>query len=977
MQRAAQLYAGAAAAARSAGREADLARVLVPWSDLERLRGSLARARELADQAVAIGERLDPEGLLLATALTQRAVVGWWLSEGERVLHWHERALQIRERLAPESLDLAVSLHYLGDCAWILGDLQRARELYLKALALRERLAPDSLEVAATLHNLGRLEYSRGEFGEARRLYEQAQALRERLAPESLDAAISLNGLGLLALAEGRVATARRNLLQALALYERLAPGSQLVAVSYMNLAVVLYSEGDLEGNRRYLLKALALHEVLSPGGYDVGFCHYNLGDLAYFHGELDAAAEHYRKAVDIIERVVPGGLLAADARLGLGMAAYGQGDWTAAREQMTRALQLQEQIAPDGLDISWTYYHMGVLASRQGDPAGARQNLLRALDIQQRRAPETLMAAATLNSLGDLERDAGRLEAARNEYERAVQILETQRGRLGGAEAKTLFAGALAEFYHELLSVQIALADVPAAFQTVERFRARSLVERIAERGADVSARLPAALQERLLQMRSKRRRIAESLASSGRETPQAELDRWHSELARLRAEEDDLAQEIRQAVPEVASLVYPQPLDFGQIAGALEPGTLLLAYSVGRDETFLLALLQEAKGLPEARAVKIALGQRDLAEKVWFLRGLMARRTDALERAEDWKQAAASMARVLLPALDELLARARRLLIVPDGPLHLLPFCVLAPEPGRPLVTRLPVGVVPSVTLYAQLRERPARAAAGPDWVGLGAPRYPPEAASGAGPEPLRELVERGHVLRPLPGTLAELNGIRDLLGGALRLYVGSEATEDRAKNLPQDAAVVHFACHGLLDDRVPMHSALALSLPGGRETSGEDGLLQAWEVLQDVRLDSELIVLSGCETGLGRLQGGEGLLGLTRAFFFAGARSLLVSLWPIEDRSTSVLMESFYRGLIQGLPKDEALRRAQARFLEGGAGAHPYFWAGFQLVGDAGAVTRLRGRPGVSGLVAGLIGFGFVLGLAAVRVARSGRR
>src|SRR5262249_4616144 len=145
--------------------------------------------------------------------------------------------------------------------------------------------------------------------------------------------------------------------------------------------------------------------------------------------------------------------------------------------------------------------------------------------------------------------------------------------------------------------------------------------------------------------------------------------------------------------------------------------------------------------------------------------------------------------------------------------------------------------------------------------------------------------------------------------------------------------------------VDDRFPMHSGLALSLPDS--PAGEDGLLQAWEVLEEMRLDSDLVVLSGCETGLGRLHGGEGLLGLTRAFFFAGARSVLVSLWPIEDRSTSALMEAFYRGLLEGLSKDEALRRAQLRFIQTPAVAHPFFWAAFQLVGDPGPVRELRAR------------------------------
>jgi CHAT domain-containing protein len=176
------------------------------------------------------------------------------------------------------------------------------------------------------------------------------------------------------------------------------------------------------------------------------------------------------------------------------------------------------------------------------------------------------------------------------------------------------------------------------------------------------------------------------------------------------------------------------------------------------------------------------------------------------------------------------------------------------------------------------------------------------------------------------------------------------------------------------GSLHQRQPVPQPFMMRTP---DPDGEARLMQAWEGFQEVRLECDLVVLSGCETGLGRLYGGEGLLGLTRAFFFAGARSLLVSLWPIDDRSASELMEAFYAGLLEGLPKDEALRRAQARLIESARCAHPYFWAVFQLQGDPGPVPALRGRPGASFLALSLVGLGILLGLGSVRAARGRSR
>jgi CHAT domain-containing protein len=163
---------------------------------------------------------------------------------------------------------------------------------------------------------------------------------------------------------------------------------------------------------------------------------------------------------------------------------------------------------------------------------------------------------------------------------------------------------------------------------------------------------------------------------------------------------------------------------------------------------------------------------------------------------------------------------------------------------------------------------------------------------------------------------------------------VYLGSEATEERAKALGPEARLIHFACHGLLDERFPLNSALALSVPEPGAEGRDNGLLQAWEIFESVRLDADLVTLSACDTALGREMGGEGLVGLTRAFQYAGARSVLASLWSVADLSTARFMQSFYGHLRAGMTKDEALRAAQ---LEQVRDSHPFHWAAFQLTGD----------------------------------------
>src|SRR6185436_7511865 len=195
----------------------------------------------------------------------------------------------------------------------------------------------------------------------------------------------------------------------------------------------------------------------------------------------------------------------------------------------------------------------------------------------------------------------------------------------------------------------------------------------------------------------------------------------------------------------------------------------------------------------------------------------------------------------------------------------------------------------------------------------------------------------------------TRREIENIRGLFPQA-EVYLGSEATEERAKSLLGKARNIHFAAHAILDEGLPLNSAIVLSLPHLDKQGSDNGLLQAWEIFEQVRVDADLVVLSACESGLGKELGGEGLIGLTRAFQYAGARSVLASLWKISDRITAELMVRFYKHLKDGMAKDEALRAAQMELIQGPVrvknekgeeeetdASAPYYWAAFQIYGD----------------------------------------
>ena len=277
--------------------------------------------------------------------------------------------------------------------------------------------------------------------------------------------------------------------------------------------------------------------------------------------------------------------------------------------------------------------------------------------------------------------------------------------------------------------------------------------------------------------------------------------------------------------------------------------------------------------------------------------------------------------------------------MLVIPDGPLHVLPFAALvrgvdanaagARRDWQYLVEWKPVHVAVSATVYAELRKERQNARGkepGKTLVAFGDPKYPAFAAEDDEKEldrqdaVVRSMLTRGYRLTPLPATKSEVAAIAELYREQADTYVGEAATEERAKGVAKETKYLHFATHGLLDERFPLDSGLALTIPDEMKEGQENGILQAWEIFERVRIDADLVVLSACETGLGKEMGGEGLVGLTRAFQYAGARSVVASLWSVADETTAELMKRFYSYLKAGRSKDAALRQAQLDLISG---------------------------------------------------------
>ncbi|HSN88017.1 MAG TPA: CHAT domain-containing protein, partial [Thermoanaerobaculia bacterium] len=805
------------------------------------------------------------------------------------------KALTLRERLAPESVEMGGTLINLGNVASFRGDSTLAEELFQRAVALIERLSPGDSELARAVTTLGVNEMMRGELASAEERFRRGLKIRQKIAPESLDVAGSFQNLGVLAEKRGEFTAAEDLHRRALEIRMKISPGSGHVAESLANLGIIARRKGDLEKADELFRRALAIHDVSQPESIGATMMRIERAITAVERGDLPLAEELYRRTLATLEKQFPGSLEVSDSLEGLGDVAFQRGSLIEARELFQRAFSIRERMAPGSTRVG-----------------------------------------LALNRLGQVDRREGRLPLAAEHFCRATEAFDRQRKKLGGTTEGTLAFGAtMAEPYRDCLGALIDVGRPEEAFLALERGRARSFLDLLAERDLKWTAALPPELEQERKRTDAEYDRTQAALGPLSPERDQVEADRLLVRLRELRSKQEEISAKIRLAAPQTAALQDPRPLDLAGARAALDPGTVLLAWSVGKERSFLFVVQPAGGEGPGLDVFPIALGDAALRKEVESFRLLLkAPRSD--------RAALATQARRLYDLLvrpaEARIAGAERLLLSPDGPLHTLSFPALMRE-DRYFIEWKPLHSALSATVYAELAQSraPAQEPAGGQLIAFGDPSYRPRAPEAPADPELQEAVRNGLVLLPLPSSGREVKAIAALYPEA-EVYLGREATEERAKSIKKGSHLVHFACHGILDERFPLNSALVLTLPGEPAEGRDNGLLQAWEIFESVRLEADLVTLSACDTALGREMGGEGLVGLTRAFQYAGARSVVASLLSVSDISTARFMKGFYSYLRSGKSKDEALRAAQIdQIRTSGSSSHPFHWAAFQLTGD----------------------------------------
>jgi CHAT domain-containing protein/tetratricopeptide (TPR) repeat protein len=870
--------------------------------------------------------------------------------ELRRKKDWAQAAASYQQALAiwrslPDRGEEGLALYRLGTMRENLGEAGQALDLFAESIAAYQA-AGDLQGEATALNRRSRVLAAQQKTVEALDSFQRALEIFRKLG-DLHGQASSLNNIGAAYFDLDRTRLAIEAYEEASRLWKKLGDtqneGRTLVNLGKSNVEQGRFQDARdaLEASRRAAEQSQDLETLRTA--------------LSYL-GELDLRQERLAEARANLEKALPlqrqageeQGVAMTLANLGIVQLRAGdlEGSWKTEKEALDLFRKLGDA-AGEGIALS----NLGRVhhARHQDKEAVARQREARALfeRIGDRRgmALSRFGAARSLARLGDFK-------GAREELEPSLDLIEDLRFDAPALGFRASYFATKQHYWDLYVDLLMRLREEALALQATERRRARSLLDALAATRAAADGTDPGPAAE----VRDAERRL--KLAETRRSALMA-ADGDEAALAALEGEIRGLLTRLNvlrsREGSQAAELAPPAPLTAGEIQKSLvDADTLLLVYSLGEERSFLWTVSPRKV---ESYVLPNRLRIEDAARQLLDLLPRASREAQASEQ----RAAKALSALVLAPAAERI-AGFKRLLVVGDGALQLVPFGAL-PDPAplenpaggeRFLVESHELVSLPSASVLAMLRRReegrtrkpleelriaviadPVFRADDPRVQGNVAPVVAPlvpqelsRSAGNLGIDPLKRLPYTrqeaeailGMVKKGRPLKAFDFDATPELLtGGSLRGY-----------------HIIHIATHSLLDSREPELSGIVFSMVDSKGAP-RDGFLRLYEIY-NLGLDAGLVVLSACETGAGKDVRGEGLLGITRGFMYAGVPQLVVSLWKVEDRSAAELMKRFYHQLLEnGHPPAEALRQAQLSMLGEPAWSAPRNWAGFIFQGD----------------------------------------
>jgi CHAT domain-containing protein/tetratricopeptide (TPR) repeat protein len=892
-------------------------------------KGDYAQALRITKLAASIAEKIDDQ-VGMGNALSDLGFIYNLQNRPGQALDCLQKSLAIFEKIGDKKGKTRALLR-IGLIHESQGRFDQALEYYDKSLAISEE-AGDKSAAALILNNMGVVHSSQGRDELSLELFQKSRALSEELNDkETLN--ISLTNIAVYYNSHGRYAEAMECLQKGLKILEEMgnADDKLALAILLINIGVVYKQYGHADQALAYYRRSLKIYEELE---YNRGIANAqnNIGVVYKLQGLYEQALEWFQKNLRLSEELQYKGSVSASLN-NIGDAYRLQGRYDQAMEPLLKGLRLREE-NDDRVGITRSLTNLGRLYQDQGRYTEMLEVSRRSARLAEEiNAREELWSA--LERIGVALRALGQPAEARRSFLSAISAIESMRHEVAGGERqRQSFLENRLSPWHGMIALLVSEKEYAEALNFAERSKARALLDTL--QAGRASLRQSLSPQERRAEDERRFRLVSlnsQLTSELRRDKPDSSrVAELKSSVEKARLEYEALETSLYVAHPELkvnrgeASIINAEEL------AALLPdsASALLEYVVTNDATYLFVVTKpQGRSGAETRVFPIPIKQTDLAKQIESFRRRLA------ERNLGVRASAHKLYDLLLKPAQSLLRGKSSLIIAPDDRLWELPFQALLDERDRYLIERSAVSYAPSLTVLREMRARRdrRRAEATPsNLLALGNPFIGKETVERA------RLSLRDEKLYPLPEAEAEVRALGRLYGAQRsKVYIGAEAHEDRLKAEAGQYRILHFATHGVLNDAAPLYSYLALA----RGDKNEDGLLEAWELMQ-LDLKADLVVLSACETARGRTSAGEGVIGLAWALFVAGVPATVVSQWEAESASARDLMLGFHRQL-QGpraagkLTKAESLRRAALKLMKNPGTNHPFYWAGFVLVGD----------------------------------------
>jgi CHAT domain-containing protein len=929
-------------------------------------------AVESAIEAAAIYRAIaDPRGEAAALSIIGRSYS--FLGERQKAIDHFSQAVPLF-RAAGNRDQEAVTLEQIARVHIASGGRHKAIDFFDQAIVAYHESGNGRGE-AQTLYAAGSNYFSLDENEKALRYLEKALPLY-RATGDRRGEVLTMNGSGRCYFELGQYQKALDLFLQVLS-YARTSGQRDLEAPALNSLGQVYSRLGDYQRALDSYQQALLLYQAEKNRRGEAS-AHTNIGAVYISLDQPQKAIEDFNKALALVR--------ALDDPRSEATVLNGTAGAYVLMKQNEKAIELynlalpKHRTAGNRLGEAAVLNNIGRVYFSLGDHKKAIELHSQAVAII-RSLKEMRGEAQMAYNLARAHRALGELAEARPNIESAIRNIESMRQEVSDQQLRASLLASARNFYDLKIDLLMGLhkrdpskrLDLEA-FSTSERAHARSLVELLGEARVDIRQGVDPSLleRERTLQQLLTTRAGRQAQLLSSRHTPE-QAAAAAREIDSVLSQYQSVQAQVRAASPRYAALAHPELFTIEDARTQLDSETLLLEFALGEDRSFLWVVSTGSVSSHELP------GRADIESAARQLYELLSKSGARSRDQPQLEIAAESLSRMLLSPVAAQL-ESKRLVIVPDGILHYIPFGALpAPQPAGnagaqrplpvkgkpaaparrwdyvPLIARHEIVTLPSASVLAELRRdlllrKPAPKAiavfadpvfSSDDPRAKGLVDSGAETASAQMPGELRRAAGDVGLLQSfarLPFSRREAQGITSVAPpGDTMAALDFKANRETATADELGAyRVIHFATHGILDSKHPELSGVVLSLVDA-EGRPQDGFLRLHQIY-NMKLPAELIVLSACQTGLGKEIRGEGLVGLTRGFMYAGTPRVVASLWKVDDAATADLMKRFYRAMfVTGLRPAAALRQAQIEMWKQQRWKEPYYWAAFTLQGE----------------------------------------